>query len=281
MLCRRCGMESSTTDVCEWCQRPMLPSGATVTRKQKAEPREGAAPAEPPAPAEAAELRPPAEESPPAPPPEEPTEHQLRPLGEPGQAPAPAPGVPSHGLREEATRTSVDVSQYLGGDQSLFRPLQRPETTGTLSTGGDPLAQRRARMREQRARSDIPENLRLIRCLVSGLIVCVSISLIQFLASLRFGTPSVPVEFYFLSLGRSDSILTAVYFGLASGVLLGGMLGALLVRLQKGPFLGFLIGGFLGGVGLGNGYWGWIMGGLAGILAGRFATVGLRRVVQV
>ena len=285
MLCRRCGMESSTTDVCEWCKRPMLPEGATLSKKplggEKAPPQGeevAAAEGEQKASAQQPELPEagPQAGAPEAPVEQEPVEHVLRPLGADAPAPRPVPSGPSHGLSEEATRTSVDIRDYMGSDQSIFRPLTRPESKSTLISGSDPLAMRRARAREERKVSEISENVRLIRCFVGGLAVCVLVSIVQYLV-----TAKTPTQLYFLRLGSEDNIVTALLFGAASGVLLGGMLGALLVRLQKGPFLGLMIGAFLGWVGLQNGYWGLAMGVLSGIITGRFATVGIRRVLQV
>jgi uncharacterized membrane protein len=60
----------------------------------------------------------------------------------------------------------------------------------------------------------------------------------------------------------------------------GFMLGALLVRLQKGPFIGMLAGLLLG-FGIQNGVWGYLAGAVSGILVGRFATLGVRRVINV
>src|SRR4030042_498714 len=150
MLCRRCGMESSTTDVCEWCKKPILPPGAGVARRQKgvpphpppplaaepdqqeqaAEPDQQEQTAEPAEPAETpaaqAAPSPPADPAPTTRPPEE---DVLRPLGQVGAAApqpgAPEPGAPSHGLSDRATQTSVDLNDYTGPGGSIFKPIER------------------------------------------------------------------------------------------------------------------------------------------------------------
>jgi len=296
MLCRRCGMESSTTDICEWCKRPMLPAGATISRKAAEEVRQdnsgddsaGTA-AEPPAVREEEGVdlveedfaQAPAEEEPPAasePPEQEEPEHRLRPLG--GAQPSPqqtsgGPGQPSHGLSDNATQTSIDISQYIGDDQSIFRPQKRPEPASAMPGGGDPLAQRRAGMGKSEPTSEISENTRLVRCLLAGLVISMIIALIQYAV-----TGEMVLFLYFLRLGRGPSLMVAIKYGLASGVVLGLGLGAILVRLRKGPFLGLVIG-LLVAVGFKNAPWALIAGALTGIVAGRFATVGLRQQVTV
>ena len=36
MLCRRCGMDSSDTRTCEWCRKPILPAGVTISAREPA-----------------------------------------------------------------------------------------------------------------------------------------------------------------------------------------------------------------------------------------------------
>ena len=297
-------MESSTTDVCEWCKRPMLPAGATISKKAAQEvkgdystppgepsedrPEASAALAEQPemaseeeeAPAPAEEEEAPAvseqEEVPPAPEEEEP-EHQLRPLGGVQQPPASstAPGPPSHGLSDEAMQTSIDISQYLGNDQSIFRPQKRPEPGSAMPGNADPLAGRRVSSQESATGSELSENARLGRCVVAGLVVGVAAALIQY-----FVTGETLLTLYGRPLGRGANMMTALKYGIASGVILGLGLGAILIKLRKGSFLGMLIG-LLVGMGCQNPPWGQIAGALTGIVAGRFATVGLRRRIAV
>jgi len=280
MLCRRCGMESSTTEVCEWCKRPMLAPGAAITSRAG---REGAAEPVEAGPEEVAALapEPSAEEAQEGAEArgEEAPEQVLRPLGGDMSAPkraAPRPGAPRHGLSQEATRTSIDVSQYVGEGESILRPLRRSQVSTTLPGGGDPLAQRRVgRAGKTQTVSDIPENVRLLRSLIAGILICVAIALIQFVVTGKAGQ-----QLYTIEVGPGSSLATALKYGALLGVLLGFLLGAVLTRFKRGPFLGMLVGLVLGW-GLHNPPWALIAGGLTGIAAGRFATVGLRRVASV
>lgn len=310
MLCRRCGMESSTTDVCEWCKRPMLPAGATISQKAAQEVKgdystppgepsedrleasaalaeetemaseEEEAPAlsqeeEVPAQEEEAPAVSEQEEAPPAPEEEE-AEHQLRPLGgvQPS-ASSTAPGAPSHGLSDEAMQTSIDISQYLGDDQSIFRPQKSPEPSSAMPGSADPLARRRVSTEKSEPGSELSENARLGRCVIAGLVVGVAAALIQY-----FVTGETLLILYFLRLGRGANLMTALKYGIATGVILGIGLGAILIKLRKGSFLGMLIG-LLVGMGFQNPPWGLMAGALTGIVAGRFATVGLRQRIAV
>ena len=298
MLCRRCGMESSTTDVCEWCNRPMLPPGAAVSGKAAQELRESGQPLPGMGPAapqkepglllsqqeseevHSAQEGDAAEESQQAT-----SEVHLRPLGsgqtqEAAPPPPPPPKAtqgPSSGLADEATRTSVDISQYMGTDESIFRPIQREEEQ---SSGADLMARRRKKagaLGEDKA-PEIPENTRLGRCLIAGIAVGVFFALAQFLIT----KDTVEVMFTSLPVGRGSSFLTALKYGVASGIVFGFGLGALLVRFKKGSFFGMLMG-IMVGLGIGNQPWYWavIPGAITGIIAGRFATIGVRRVINV
>ncbi len=292
MLCRRCGMESSTTDQCEWCKRPMLPTGATITDQQTPDAKtaeqiaEGRAAAEgvkPLGEQAAAE-----EEQPKAGAREE--ESVLRPLGSAPATPrtggvGPPPVMPSHGITDEQTKTSVDVSQYTAGEQSIFRPIERPERADAMG-GADPLARRRRR-RETRVESEIPENIRLLRSVIAGVIISLVLALIQFTVSrMSEGAKEVPGSLIFASvtliknLGQSGTLVSALMYGTLMGVLMGLGLGAVLVRFRRGPFVGMLVG-LVVGYGLMNYPWGLILGALAGIAIGIIASVGLRQVVAV
>jgi hypothetical protein len=296
MLCRRCGMESSTTDVCEWCNRPMLPPGAAVSSKAGKELRKGKPGEAPPAPPPPSPSQPPlvqeeeaeqAEAAPeePAAEKEESPEELLRPLGGGGagaqrpKAGTPRPGGPSHGLSDDATQTSIDISAYVGDDQSIFRPLERGTHSTSMPGGGDPLARTRRRGGKTETVSEIPENTRLFRSVAAGVAICVVLAVIQTFVN---GVP--PKELHFAALhfivSRRDSLLTGIMYGVAAGLLLGLGLGAILVKLKRGPIVGTLIGVMVGW-GLQNPPWGFVAGALTGILAGRFATVGLRRVTIV
>lgn len=288
MLCRWCGMESKTTDVCEWCGRPMGPpdkaakegaeaekqaagdhdtqKGAQMSRLETEESgRDGEAKPQQPAANEEGEaaapgdvLRPLGSEA---------DERKQRPQAHPQQ-----PGVPDHGLSDDSTRTSVDISQYVGDDDSIFRPIERPEKE---SGGGRDLL-RTERRKEQGGggTEEISENQRLGRCVLAGLIISLVVALVQYFAT------DQTVQVLYVRLSRGEDLLAALKYGIASGLILGLGLGAILVRLKKGPFLGLIIG-LVVAIGFQNYPWALIQGGLAGIFAGRFATVGLRRVVNV
>jgi len=287
MLCRRCGMESNATDICEWCKRPMLPTGAVIAAEAslpggraetatspRSQTRQGPpvvkggalAPDEDIIIADASQ--------------EEATATEvLRPLGaELGPKPlAPQPGALSHGVSEEATRTSVDIKSYLGPGDSLFRPMSRPEHGATASGIGDPLALRRGRSSTSgRAVSEIPDNVKLLRSLITGLVISFPLAIAQYLV-----VHSVPEKLYFLKLGSGSSILTAVLWGLTSGALFGFGLGALLVQFKKGAFLGLIMGLAIGHFGLDNAPWSDVAGAISGFMAGRIAMQGYRRTLQV
>jgi len=174
----------------------------------------------------------------------------------------------------------------MGTDESIFRPLEHQAPAASLPGGGDPLATRRAR-RETQTVSEIPENTRLLRCLIAGAIVSLALTLAQFIVSLvADNARSVPQSLIFASvtliksLGKSDALLAVLLYGALVGVMIGLGLGAVLVRFRRGPFIGMIIG-LAVGYGLMNPPWGLIAGALTGIVAGRLATVGLRQVVNV
>ena len=289
-------MESRTTDVCEWCKKPMLQ--ATVAEEPKEAPPAQAA-AEPmvpdttPAEAEArprglseggirtpeltalgASAAPQVEAAAPLPG----DADILRPLGEgPGGKAQSRPGVPSHGLSEEATRTSVDVANYLPPDQALFRPMKKGEIAA--STGGiDPLTRRQAGLKKHEAVNPIPDNVRLVRCLVTGVVLNLIVAIAQWAAGQGNSLPEKLL--YYVPVGRGEGIGHALTWGIASGALLGGGLGALLVQFKRGPFVG-LLAGLLVGYGFYNFPWGLVAGAITGIVVGRLATVGYRPPVGV
>jgi len=296
MLCRRCGLESSTTDVCEWCNRPMLPAGATVSGKAAKELKKSGQPVVVPVkaagePQVGLPLDQQQEEEPeigveadsdtqqPA------DDVLLRPLGHASAgdrsavAPSPPiqtsarPGAPSHGLSADATATSVDISQYVGKDQSIFRPL-RKEASYSSAASLERVTQKKSAQAE--AGPDWSENQRLMRCAIAGLIIGTVFAVAGY-----FLSGSVPDKLIVLPLGRGGGIFAAIKFGILSGgVLFGFMLGALLVRFQKGPFIG-MIAGLLLGFSVQNGVWGYLAGAITGIVVGRLAILGVRRVVNV
>jgi len=296
MLCRRCGMESSTTDICEWCNRAMLPPGAAVSGKAAQELRESgrqlpetgsAVPQEQPGlplrqqeseEADSAQEGDAAEASQQAAP-----DVHLRPLGGEGKAtpssPAPASdGKPTDGLSPDATRTSVDISQYIGSDQSIFRPMKRDEEQSSSAADLMARKKRKGGALDQDKGPEISENTRLSRCLVVGLAIGTLFALAQFFITGN----TVEVIYTSFRLGRGASFFTALKYGIASGLVFGFGLGALLVKFKKGSALGVLAG-IMVGLSLGNHPWYWavIPGAITGFIAGRFATIGVRRVVNV
>ena len=324
-------MESSSTDVCEWCKRPMLPPGAQVTGQTKAPSEEAQEAAEPPGrslgevtgvdaaqeedagqqhPKPQAELRPlgghgaqaekaapaapPPQAGPPATPPVsdappqettaatpgppvlEPEAGSQEPeTAEPAQPQPQEASGPSHGLSDEATTTSIDISAYMGDDNSIFRPIVKEESHAQDTQ--DLLKQRHRQRLEQAQGPDIPENTRLLRCLIAGLVVAIPIALIQFLVTHN----TVTVLFTSVMLSRGSSFVAALKYGIVSGIIFGFGIGALLVRLKKGPGVGLVVGVILGLTAMGNGIWGALAGAIIGIYAGKVATVGVRRVVNI
>lgn len=292
MLCRRCGMDSATTDTCEWCKKPMLAAGAAAERPaaapsvaapQLGDVVEAAPEYMPPTADDLIEIAPEQEDAPAeAPPPS--IGGGLRPLG--GDLPKPAVPVtaakaPTHGLSAEATRTSVDVANYLGPDNSLFRPLTKAAEHGAGSGGMDPLGRVQIKGRSKEAVNNIPDNVRIMRSLRTGLMVAFPLAIAQFIV-----THKVPDKLFVLPIpGGGQSFVSALVFGLASGVLIGFGLGALLVQFKKGPFVGLLLGLLLGNVALtaegGSPYWGMATAAISGFMIGKIATVGYRKAVNV
>ena len=225
----------------------------------------------------------PAEEEPAAAPA---SEHVLRPLGASGGEPAAPPmesaeqTAPSHGLGAEATRTSVDMSQYVGQDQSIFRPIERESEEAGIQGGRDyRAAKKKAKLEEGQPASEISENVRLVRAMAAGMIICVVVSLLQ-LAVTRQIPGILNLIAWPIPLGESDTFLTAIKYGMLTGLFFGFGLGALLVRFQKGGFLGILAGLFVGS-GLGNAPFSPIAGAICGMVIGKIATAGIRRRINI
>ena len=299
MLCRRCGMDSSTTDSCEWCNRPMLPAGATVSAAATKEMNQKGRPlAAPPQPslqlAHEAEAGLPLHQEEPEEAPvlaeAEPVAQAaasdvlLRPLGH-GQSADPPPPVPAqptqrpptHGLADEATNTSIDISQYVGTDQSIFRPVQK-EAGYSSASSLDRVTQKKQSSAQTGPGSNWSENDRLIRSAIAGLIVSVAVALLQFLVQHEVNSTLFTV----IPLGSSTSLVTALKFGVLTGVAFGFMLGALLVKTQRGPGIGMLLGMMIGFSAVGSfSIYTELAGALSGIFVGRFATLGVRRAINV
>jgi len=277
----------------------MLPTGGMISKRAAAEIKKGDPESSPPE--EAAAAHQPAErmlvtaepEQAAEPPEGKPaaapaTEHVLlRPLGALGGEPEAPPMVspqhqtgPTHGLGAEATQTSIDVSQYMGQDQSIFRPIERESEEAGVQGGRDYLAsKRRHKLEESHPGSEISENVRLARAMAAGVIICVVVSLMQ-LAVTRQIPGSLQLIAWPIPLGESDTFFTAIKYGVVTGLFFGFGLGALLVRFQKGAFIGMIAGLFVGS-GLGNPPFSQIAGAICGIALGRIAVAGIRRVINV
>jgi hypothetical protein len=293
-------MDSAAADVCEWCKRPMLPTGGMISKRAAADIKKADPESSPPE--EAAAAHPSAERmlvtaepEQAAEPPEEgeaasspAAEHVLlRPLGALGGEPEGPPRMsprrqtgPTHGLGAEAMQTSVDVSQYVGQDQSIFRPIERESEEAGIQGGRDYLAtKRKQKLAESQPGSEISENVRLARAMAAGMIICIVVSLMQLAV-----TRQIPGILQFIAwpipLGTSDTFFTAIKYGVVTGLFFGFGLGALLVRFQRGGFLG-MIAGLVVGSGLGNAPFSPIAGAICGIVIGQIATAGVRRVLNV
>lgn len=304
MICRRCGMESSTTDKCEWCKKPMLPPGGAISTKAKEElRRDKEAPSKPPengnSPApreteeEAAIRRPESK-----PPPSRPEVHSsgLVTLGahladepeEPGETPNYVAGGESKneeillplgsggtsGQGEEAKDTPI----YIGNDENVLRPIERPVSKDGAKYTIDATGRKR---RMVDSTPEIPEKVRLFRGAIHGGIVSVVMAILQFLVKHQ-----VPDKVVVLAVGDSKSFLGALQFGVYSALLLGFMFSALLVQRKWGPVAGFFLGLPLGWTLVSmaterNMPWPLITGVLCGIVVGRASVKGLRRVVTV
>jgi hypothetical protein len=193
---------------------------------------------------------------------------------EPEEAASSASNMPSHGLSDEATVTSIDISEYTGDDDSIFRPIVREEPQAEDTR--DLLQQRHRQKLEEARGPEISENTRLLRCLIAGLVIAVPIALLQFFVTGN----TVTVLYTSISLGRGSGLFAALKYGIASGIILGFGVGALLTKFKQGPGLGFFVG-LLVGLSLGNGFWGMIPGIITGIYAGKVATFGVRRAINV
>jgi len=293
-------MDSSTTDVCEWCKRPFLPPGAKVTTRKPAKvgrPAEAdkpvapvsGAPAEPAVPPDAAseaettrplmgEIPSPVQEQEEAAPagPASAADDILRPLGaQPSRAPADS--APFPGTGQTTSGSSPDLSQYMGTDQSIFRPMEKPRIPGTAIGGADALAARRRAAIEREQGPEIPENTRLARAAMAGAGVALVVTLIEFLVN-----KEVPLKLIVVPISNNGKLTGALMYAALLAVLLGFMLSAMLVRFKLGAFAGLVIGLALGGLALSDNMpWGLIAGGLAGIVTGILASKGLRRVINV
>jgi hypothetical protein len=309
MICRRCGMESATTDVCEWCKKPMLPEGGSISAKAKEKLREERVQAEkqgPPQEAQAEPPRPPAEgEMTPArpglKPPRQPEVHEsgLRSLGshigeEAAEATPPTfetreleqndtplrplgPGLGGQG--ERPSELSAETTRYIGDEQSIFRPIERPRAQGTGQWVVDPATGRRRRVMQEKV--VIADNVRLKRAAPQGAVVAVVVTLAQFFIAHAVPSTIATVKFPGLASTSNPSIINALVYAIYLSILLGFMLAAMLVQFRKGPGVGFLIGLAIGFLVLQNSYWGIAAGVLAGLLVGRVTGKGIRTVVSV
>jgi len=308
MICRRCGMESSTTTTCEWCKKPMLPPGGAISAKAKEElikakeeaakapeEQQQVAPPESRETADEAMVRRP--ESKPPPPPPEVHASGLLTLGanlaaeEDASAEAPnyvsgqessndeilrplgAQGTPAHG--EEAQDTPL----YVGSDENVLRPIERPAGKDGARYFIDSTGRKR-RMAD--STPEIPDKVRLLRGAMQGAIFSLALALIEFVVLHK-----MPMKFVVIPIAGYESFSGAILYGVLAAVFYGFMLSALLVARKWGPVVGFLVGVVVLGClamlneGSGNMPWSMINGAVCGILCGRSSVKGLKRVVTV
>ena len=200
----------------------------------------------------------------------------LRPLG--AQPPrTAADSQPFPGTGREGSDTSVDVSQYVGSDQSIFRPMAKPRVASSTTGSADRMAEKRRAAIEREQGREIPENIRLLRASIGGAAVALVVTLVEF-----FATKQVPDKLIVIGISNYTAFSGALMYALLLAVLLGFMLSAMLVRFKLGPFAGLILGLVLGAAALSNNFpWGLIAGGLAGIICGVLGTKGMRRVISV
>ncbi len=302
MICRRCGMDSSTTDTCEWCRKPMLPPGGAISAKAKEEivrEKNGAAPAAPevsPATrADESELEAVIRRPEAAPPPtpttnipgltalgahitEQDTQPQaavlstveqttneeiLRPLGSAGTLPG--------------GQEVKDNNIYIGNEEDVVRPIERPSKDGSkwvVDASG----------RKRRVADDtpeVPDKVRLLRGTLHGALVALVMAILQFIIKKQ-----VPDHAVVIYIEDAKTFVGALKFGLYSAVLFGFMLSALLTQRKWGPAAGFFIGIPMGWAvvsmaEVNNMPFPLITGVLCGIFVGRQAVKGVKRVVSV
>jgi hypothetical protein len=301
-------MESATTDVCEWCKKPMLPEGGTISAKAKEQlleeraraEKEGPPPEpqpEPPRPAAEGEMAP---ARPGLKPPTQPEVHEsgLLSLGahideeaevtppsfatrevEEGDTPLRPLGPSLSGQGDGSGDLSAATARYIGNDESIFRPIERPQSQGAGQWVVDPATGRRRRVTQDK--EVIPDNVRLKRAAPYGVVVAVVVTLAQFVIAHKVPASIATVQFPGLASTSTPSIGNALVYAVYLSILLGFMLAAILVQFKKGPGVGFLIGLVIGFGALQNGPWGIAAGVLAGILVGRVTGKGVRRVVSV
>jgi hypothetical protein len=293
-------MESANVKVCDWCKRPMLPEGGTISAKAKEsivqaqeEQKKKSDALPPPDDTEAEYVRPK------TPPPVIPDVHEatgLLTLGANLEQEAEGDqvsvastqastneelliplGVSETAPDSESGDLSASTMNYIGSDESIFRPIDRPagQEGGIYSID--------ASGRKKRVGTATPEfsdNVRLRRSAPYGFGVAFLVAIVQFVV-----TKEVPTKIALQplpGLGNGGSFMNALAFGFWSGILLGFMLAALLVNFKRGAVAGFLIGVVLGVGALGGGYWSIAAGALSGIMVGKAAVKGMkRRVVSV
>lgn len=306
MICRRCGMDSSTTDSCEWCKKPMLPPGGAISAKAKEEllrskeeaakqPQEiqSAAPERQETEEEAAIRRP---ESKPPPPPPAVHASGLLALGADLGAgdPEPEGQIVNYLAGEETQNLEIlrplgslvtrpkqeeakDTPIYIGSDENVLRPITRPVSKDGTKYMIDATGRKR---RVVDNTPDIPDKVRLFRATVRGVPICMLIAIIQFVMQKR-----MPDHFTVLPVSGYDTFLGAIIYGLFASLLYGFMLSAVLVQRKWGAAAGFFIGTFLLGwmamLNSSNLPWSMITGALCGIFCGLAAGKGVKRIIAV
>jgi len=296
--------------VCEWCKKPMLPPGGSISNKAKEEivkqQAQGEAAVEAAAPETARETeleasvrRP---EAAPPPPPPEVHASGLRALDaslstQTEQAATPPPSfatteqtvntellrplgaVPLGGKKEEEG-DGKGTPIYIGSDdEDILRPVERPiERDGvkyTIDATG-----RKKRVIDNTP--DIPDNIRMARGMIQGAIIAFLMVMLQYIVKRPAPLPDM---FVIVSVGSGKTLAGALFYGLCAAVLYGPLFAVLMTQFKLGAFVGFLIGG----IGLGicamlntpNMPWSMVTGMLCGIFVGRASVKGLKRVVNV
>jgi len=309
MICRRCGMESSTTDSCEWCKKPMLPPGGAISAKAKEEllkAKEEGAQAQA-APEVASPERAETEEEavirrPESKPPAQPEVHAsgLQYLGaslsEGTEAEAPS-GTPNYVSGQESGNDELlrplgafgtaaqggdakDSPIYIGNEEDVLRPIERPAGKDGTRYFVDGAGRKRRVVDD---RPEIPDKVRLFRGAIRGSIVAMAMAIIQYFVNNPHQVPSSCVV---LPIGNPQSIVGALQFGAYSALLLGFMLSAMMVNFKFGPVVGFLLGFPLGWTlvsmsGAPSMVWPLATGVLCGVVVGKASVTGLKRVVTV
>ncbi len=302
MICRRCGMESSTTTTCEWCKKPMLPPGGSISAKAKEElikeketpPAPAASEAPPTIRAEEtqeeAEIRRPEAKPPPPPATDIPG---LTALGadveEDSQPQASVYSTTEQTINEELLvplgaqaaegEEGTSTQIYIGNEEEVVRPIHRPNKDGSYWVT-DASGRRKRVVDDKPAISD---KTRMFRSALAGGVVAFLGAIAIYLVKKQ--VPETVIVFK-MSDETSRSFAGALEYGFYSALLLGFIQGLVMTNFKLGVAVGVLMGAGLGyaSVSMAGSTcmpFPLIVGILSGIFAGYFSTKGLKRVVSV